>query len=168
MYTLGADQTFIKGRCTPYGADQTFNKGIFIILNLKHILLISVLWLFMDFKIFYFLFIRSCFVWVCFQVGYQVCRVKGAGGVISRDPPGKDFNFRFTTDLCYNYLDNSVMKDIIIFLPQLKIINFRNYKHWYLIYSWSDIKAITCSVVNRELLSLRRSHMHICWQSLKA
>ena len=40
--------------------------------------------------------------------------------------------------------------------PQLKIIGFQNYKHWYLIHTWSDQSdiAFNGTIVNRALLSL--------------
>ena len=37
--------------------------------------------------------------------------------------------------------------------PQLKRISFKNYKHWYLIHTWSNTD-FKCTVVNRALTSV--------------
>jgi len=48
--------------------------------------------------------------------------------------------------------------------PQLKIISFLNYKHWYLTYTWSE-KAFKGTVVNREIEDrLKLFNLPIWWK----
>ena len=51
--------------------------------------------------------------------------------------------------------------------PQMKIIIFYNYKHWYIIHTWSD-KAFKCTVVNRAITNWGSPKNKITLQVKKA
>ena len=86
---------------------------------------------------------------------YIFQKLKGTVSVNSSEPPWKYCNARFTTVPLTPYLINNV-KDIFVILGlkvckfscsrkvsfvenfYFKIISFRNYKHWYIIYTWLD------------------------------
>ena len=53
-----------------------------------------------------------------------------------------DHSFFHEVEICQSFLEN----------PQSKIISFQNFKHWYLIYTWSD-KGIKGIIVNQVFLN---------------
>ena len=112
-------------------------------------------------------------------------KVKGTLCLILNNPPWKGGNARFTTvplkpilyQTCWRYCRFLALKLFDFYCcfifscsrnvqvtfeekPQLKIISFPNFKHWYLIKTWSG-KAFNGLVVNRVLSSLHGRSLEI-------
>ena len=93
---------------------------------------------------------------VSLHVIFSFIIIKGTVSLISSDPLCKDANTRFTTvpytpfiwlimSSCesvhfWKFLNVFLQKAQVTFTekPQIKIISFLNWKHWYQIHTWSD------------------------------